>query len=362
MTNTNFYNRKCKGCGSYFSDDPKATGYVKNLDKDTIYCTRCFQFKNYGSFIQSEDNNSKVNDVLKSLAIEKDLVIMIIDLFDIENTIIEEFKHYSNLLVVVNKLSCLPKKFNFEVTKKNLLSNLKKFNVNCRDIILYDAYEKKNISTIMREIEKAYFRKEKIYLIGKTNVGKSSLINALLTFNKQNSHIVISPYPNTTIGLIKIDLNRTTIIDTPGYPNQKNILNLLDKDSLNKISKNKRFISKNFRLTSSEQIFFIEDFFRIKFILDESEGNACFYLNSIFTIHRAKINNLDSILKNKNKIFSFFLDEKIMWKEKTIQLDPNLKHNIIVPGISIISLKKVKEITFSHPSNISIYVTENAII
>lgn len=357
-----FYNRKCKGCGLYFSDKENEPSYIKKPSKDTLYCIRCFKLKHYGKIDNSSVNEQDINSVLQKIVTKDNLVFMILDLFDLKNSLIEDFKDHPNIFFLVNKLNCLPPKFKMMLSLEKIKAIINSEGYFCNKICFYDAYPHKNISIIMQEIHKNFLNKKIAYVVGKTNVGKSSLINALLKFNKMDHKLSVSPFPNTTLNLLKIKIDKYTIIDTPGYINNSNVLNLLDHSSLSIINKNSKFIYKNFLIKDTKQIFFLENLFCIQINKIDVNPNICFYINSIFKIHRTNLAKKDKIIEKKNDIFKFSLPVHYEKTEKNIELDANKKYNIFVSGICLISLKGISNITIEFPIDIDIYVTENAII
>lgn len=357
-----FYNKKCKGCGLYFSDKDNSPAYVKNPTQDTLYCIRCFKLKHYGKIDNTFVNESDINLVLKKIDTKDNLIFMILDLFDIKNSLIEEFKDSPNLFFLVNKLNCLPPQFNINLSIEKIRAIINSQGYVCNKIIFYDCFPHRNISLIMQEIHKNFLNKKITYIIGKTNVGKSSLINALLKYNKVDHKLSVSPFPNTTLDLLKVKIEKYTIIDTPGYSNNKNIANLLDVDALTIINKNPKFVYKNFSIKDSDQIFFLENLFYIQINKVDVNPNICFYLNSVFKIHRTNLIKKEKILEKRNELFKFSLPSKYKRKEENVELDGSKKYNIFVSGICLISLKNITSITIDYPEDIDIYVTENAII
>ena len=148
------YNRKCIGCGNYLSSDKNTISNVSKFDDDFKYWIRCFKLKNYGENTKIETDEN-IKETLNKIDFEDNLVIMILDLFDIQNSILSEFELNSNVLVVVNKRKCLPKKFQEKLTVENIYDLLNEKGIYPIDIILYDAFEKTNLWKIIRYIEEA---------------------------------------------------------------------------------------------------------------------------------------------------------------------------------------------------------------
>ena len=107
------------GCGHYLSSDNNSISYVSRFDDDFKYCIRCFKLKNNGEN-RKKETDENIKETLNKIDFEDNLVIMILDLFVIQNSILSEFELNSNVFVVVNKRKCLPKKFQGKLTVENI--------------------------------------------------------------------------------------------------------------------------------------------------------------------------------------------------------------------------------------------------
>lgn len=357
----NYYNKKCLGCGQYFSKDVNNSAYVIKPNEKTKFCKRCFQLKHYKKIDNSNVSNEMIINQLKEIDFKDNKIIMVIDLFDVINSIVESLKNCDDLIIVVNKLSCLPRQFNSFVTLNKLKEIFIENKVKFKNIILYDSVEKKNIKKIMDEIKVATFNRKKVYIVGKTNSGKSSLINALLKFNKLDQNLSVSPFPNTTISLSKVKIDRHIIIDTPGFINETSILSNINNKDIDKINNSNKFISKTFLLKDINQAFLIEKLFYIKPNKINDNSSITFYNLDTIKVHRTKQENILSILKNeKLNMISYKDNEKFI--EHEYKLDNDKKYNIFVNGISLISIKNINNIIIGVNKKIKIYITENALI
>lgn len=357
----NYYNKKCLGCGQYFSKDINNSAYVNNPNEKTKFCKRCFQLKHYKKIDNSNVTNEMIINQLKEIDFKDNKIIMVIDLFDVINSIVEPLKECNDLVIVVNKLSCLPKQFNSFVTLNKLKEIFLEHKVKFKNIILYDSIQKKNIKRIMDEIKNASFNKKKTYIVGKTNSGKSSLINALLKLNKLDQNLSVSPFPNTTISLSKVKIDRHVIIDTPGFINENSFLSNIDNKYIEKINNSNKFISKTFLLKDNDQAFFIEKLFYIKPTKINEKSSLTFYNLNTIKIHRTKQDNISNILNNE-KLDMIIYKSNSNFKEIEFKLDNTKKYNIFVNGISLISIKNIDNIIIGVNEKIKIHITENALI
>lgn len=355
-------NKKCKGCGQYLSTDFNDITYVEKITEKTVYCKRCFQLINYKIIDNSKINNQQIQNELLKLDLKNNAVIMVVDLFDLHNSLIKEIA-LKDVDIVINKLSALPTKFKVKITLEKIKNILKKHNFFYKNIILYDAVNKKNLRPIFELIKNNHQQKLKTYIIGKTNVGKSSLINALLNLNKQQSELLsVSPYSNTTISFNKIILGKSVVIDTPGFINEQAIINYIEFSDINKINSTSKFVCSTYLIKKNTQVFFIEKLFYIYPISKNENGVISVYKKQNLKIHKIKKDNIDITINNNNLDLVGYKKEFNLFSKKEINLDSRKKYNLFINGIALISLKNINKITIGYSKFIDIQITDEALI
>ena len=135
-----------------------------------------------------------------------------------------------------------------------------------------------------------------MYVVGHTNVGKSTLINTLLkNYSTNDCQLTISPLPSTTLNKISIKLSDDlTLIDTPGLVDDGNIVNYVDRDLLKKISPKKEIKPKTYQL-KKDQCLIINDLVRIDYVEGEKNSFTLFVSNDL------KIKRLNAIKHDELK-------------------------------------------------------------
>lgn len=361
MINAKFYNKKCIGCGSYLSSDIESPSYVEKISDNVKYCKRCFRLINYGEMIKNV-NDSEIEKSLTNMIINNNLVVMVIDLFDIKGSIIEEYKNYNNLILLINKGNVFPKNFNKSISLEYISKIFKELGMRSYwNIIIYDSKENMGIKTIYNNLIKIS-NKKKVYIIGRTNVGKSSLINALLSLTKSNKKITVSPYKNTTLNYNKIIIDKNlTIIDTPGFKN-KNILSYIDDKDEKKILESK-LCSKSFQIKNinSNQSYIFGNFISIGVIENDANSSITFYGYNSISITRSKFENEVKNINNQSSQYFPKLNSNQIIRDEII-LDKNKKYTIFLSGIGFVVAKRISKLIITKTIDINLYITENSIM
>lgn len=135
-----------------------------------------------------------------------------------------------------------------------------------------------------------------VYVVGCTNVGKSSFINALLKyFTGEENVITTSIFPGTTISTIEIEMDDAYLIDTPGVINEHQVVHYMD-ESLKDITPYKGIKPKVYQVLSG-QTFYIGGFARVDYLSGDLASFVFYNANKI-DVKRTKTSNADKYYKN----------------------------------------------------------------
>ena len=267
----------CIGCGIKLQDENMtAEGYTTSIENDI--CSRCFKMKNYGDYQVVTKSNDEYINILKSVNDTKDLVVYIIDLLNISRDINLIREYFDNkVLLVLNKRDILPKSIKDEKIKEYFA----KLGLDYEDVIIVSPKKNYNIDELLLKIKKDKTSKN-VYVVGHTNVGKSTLINTLMkNYSEFDSELTMSPLPSTTLNKISIKLNSDlTLIDTPGLVDDGNILNYVDQPTLKKILPKKEIKPKTYQL-KKDQALVIGDLLRIDYVEGEKNSFTVFVSNEL---------------------------------------------------------------------------------
>lgn len=267
----------CLGCGVKLQDSNMLfEGYTADLSNDI--CSRCFRLKNYGEYQVSAKSNDEYIDILKSVNDTKDLVLYVIDLLNIEKDITMIRNYISNRIVLVlTKRDILPK----SIKDENIKEYFSHLGLEYQDLIVISPKKNHNIDELLRII-KLNKSSKNVYVVGHTNVGKSTLIKTLMkNYSNETCDLTISPLPSTTLNKISIKLDDDlTLIDTPGLIDRGSIVHYVDLSYLKKINPKKEIKPKTYQVKPNQSLI-IPELVRIDYIEGEKNSFTFFVSNDL---------------------------------------------------------------------------------
>ena len=209
---------RCYGCGAIIqSEDEKKIGFVpKNaLDRSQVLCKRCFRLKNYHQLQATNLSDDDFLEILNKIGEKDCLVVYLVDLFDFNGSLIQGLvRHinYNDVIVVGNKRDILPRSIKDTKIIHWLRRQLKLEGIKPLDVLLTSGKKNYHLDELMQMIDQ-YRKGRDVYVVGVTNVGKSSLINSLLKAysDVQDNLITTSEFPGTTLDLIEIPLDENRV-------------------------------------------------------------------------------------------------------------------------------------------------------
>lgn len=339
---------RCIGCGSIIqSDDQSKPGFVPksklNEDTDSLICRRCFRLKNYNEVTPLKVTQEDYYNVVSKIGNTNSLVVKIIDIFDIEGSIIPQIAKLTNhndLIILVNKVDLLPK----SVKPQKLLHHIKQiissYSLKPISIHIMSALKYKNIDNVIDDILTQAGNRD-IYIVGATNVGKSTFINTLLKSyaDTKKDIITVSSNAGTTLDLIKIPIGEQYIIDTPGIINEVQLTHYLSQKAQKVVTPKKEIKPKGYQLKQNQTLF-IGGLARIDFVSGPDTSFIC-YFSEFINIHRTKLEKADELYKNHNTklLTPPFEGEEFKLKKHVLKLS-NRKQDIVLPGLGFITVNK----------------------
>lgn len=289
---------QCIGCGATIqTEDPEGLGYLpasalaKGLVQESFYCQRCYRLRHYNELIDLALDEDLFLQRLSSIASDDAFVILVVDVFDVEGSIISGIQRMIGeqpFAVAVNKFDLLPKVTRQSKVKEWVRQIMNSNHLYPESVIITNGMKRSGIEALVELIEQ-YIHFKNIYIVGITNVGKSTLINQLIQhYGGEREIITTSNHPGTTLDMIQIPLtDEHSLIDTPGIIKKSQYAHYLSRDELKEVLPSKPLKPKTYQL-KSEQTLFLGGLARIDVKTQADKAAVTLYVNSSLYIHRTK--------------------------------------------------------------------------
>ncbi len=323
--------KKCTGCGVELQTENKEKeGFVEDINNKL--CTRCFKLKNYGEYKEVSLDNEDFTKILKEIP-KDSLVVYLTSLLNIN---LDYLENLNNVILVLTKKDLLPK----SVQDYKLINYIKNITNNYLDIEIISTIKNYNLDNLLNKIKKYNKNNNKVYFVGMTNSGKSTLINKMIkNYTDKEIEVTTSIYPSTTLDKVEIELGDIKIIDTPGLLNRGSTLKNITLKEIKKITPKKEIKPRSYQLKGKGSLL-IEDYIRLDYYAD---NNITIYIANNLNITKMTQNNPK--LKENKKI-TFNLEEG---------------KDIVVEDLCFIKFTKKGKVVIYTKYDVNIYERKNLI-
>ena len=363
----------CIGCGATIqTTDKTGLGFTpqsaleKGLETGEVYCQRCFRLRHYNEITDVQLTDDDFLKLLHEVGDSDALVVNVIDIFDFNGSVIPGLPRFvsgNDVLLVGNKKDILPKSVKPGKISQWLMERAHEEGLRPVDVVLTSAQNKHAIKEVIDKIEQ-YRKGRDVYVVGVTNVGKSTLINAIIQeITGDQNVITTSRFPGTTLDKIEIPLDDGSYIyDTPGIIHRHQMAHYLTAKNLKYVSPKKEIKPKTYQL-NPEQTLFLGGLGRFDFIAGEKQGFTAFFDNEL-KLHRTKLEgasdfydkHLGTLLtppNNKEKEeFPKLVQHVFTIKDKT---------DLVISGLGWIRVTGTAKVAVWAPEGVAV-VTRKAII
>lgn len=293
----------CIGCGVKIqTENPEEIGYAPQsaLQKEAIICQRCFRLKHYNEVQDVSLTDDDFLKILNEIGQSDALIVKIVDIFDFNGSWLpglHRFVGNNKILLVGNKVDLLPKSVKTNKLINWMKQESKQLGLKPEEVFLVSAAKGNFITEVAAAIDQ-YREGKNVYVVGCTNVGKSTFINRILKeVTGEGDVITTSHFPGTTLDIIEIPLSDgKALVDTPGIINHHQMAHYVDKRDLKVITPKKEIKPKVYQLNEGQTLFF-GGLARFDYISGGRSSFVCHFSNEI-NIHRTKMEKADELYQN----------------------------------------------------------------
>ncbi|CAH1202775.1 putative protein YqeH [Paenibacillus plantiphilus] len=343
MTNKQLVEGGCAGCGvklqTTANDKP---GYIPDsaLEREPAICQRCFRIKNYNDATTVTIDQDDFIKLLGGIANTESLVVHIVDIFDFEGSLISGLQRFvgnNPVLLVVNKIDLLPKGVNLNRLRNWVQKQAKTQGLRILDVVLCSAKRNMGFERVIEALGE-HRGKRDVYVVGATNVGKSTLINRLIhDFSDLERELTTSRYPGTTLDAVHIPLDDGhDIIDTPGIVYAHRMTEVVPRDVLQALLPDKPIKQLVYQL-NEQQTLFIGALARFDFI-EGARQSFSLYISNALPVHRTKLERADELYADHKGVMlappkAEQLDEIPAWTRHRLTIRRGTDTDIYISGL-----------------------------
>lgn len=366
----------CIGCGAMLqSTEENKAGYVPSsvLKKPAeelkdVYCKRCFRLRHYNEVSDVELTDDDFLTMLNDISSKDALVVNVIDIFDFNGSLITGMQRFAGnnpLIIVGNKLDLLPKSLGEGKMRQWLTERVHEVGLRPKEIILTSALKKDSVRQLMKLIDKERKGRD-VYIVGATNVGKSTLINQIINIATDSPDVITTSYfPGTTLGSIEIPLeDGKNIVDTPGVVLRTNLTNHLTREELKKVIPRREIKPIVYQL-NEEQTVFIGGLARFDYEKGPGKQPFVFYNANEVQLHRTKLAKADELYETHvgqmlTPPFQGSLDTFPKLKQHSFTIkEPS---DIVVSGLGWVDVQSANtKVSMWAPEGIDVYMRKSII-
>ena len=293
---------QCIGCGAVIqTDTPNELGYTpkaayeKGIETNEVYCQRCFRLRHYNEIQDVHLTDDDFLRLLNELGKEDALIVNVVDIFDFNGSMIPGLHRFvgdNPVLLVGNKVDILPKSLKKPKMVQWMRERAHEAGLRPEEIVLTSAKKAQEMEDLLTTIE-TYREGRDVYVVGVTNVGKSTLINQIIKNTAGIKDVITtSQFPGTTLDKIEIPLDDGQyLIDTPGIIHRHQMAHYLGQKDLKIIAPQKEIKPKVYQL-NAKQTLFLGGLARFDYI-QGAHSSFIAYVSNDLSIHRTKMITAD---------------------------------------------------------------------
>lgn len=363
----------CAGCGvALQTGNPEKPGYLPetSLGREPVICQRCFRIKHYNEASSVALDQDDFLRLLGSIGTTDSLVVHIVDLYDFEGSLISGLQRFvgnNPVLLVVNKIDLLPKGMNVNRIRNWVQRAAKSQGLRTVDVILCSAKRNMGFEHVIEALEQHRGNRD-VYVVGATNVGKSTLINRLIRdFSDMERELTTSRYPGTTLDAVHIPLeDGKSIIDTPGIVYASRMTEVVPRSFLGSLMPDKPIKPLVYQL-NEKQTLFIGSLVRFDFVEGERQSFTL-YISNALNVHRTKLERADELYEeHKGELLGAPTRDELAsvpdWTRHSLRVKQGSKQDVFISGLGWIQANGMRGalIDIYAPKGVKVLLRESMI-
>ena len=240
----------------------------------------------------------------------------------------------------------------------------RKYGLEADDVVLISAMKNEGIEELLESIN-SIRKNDDVYIVGTTNVGKSTLINKLIERSVGEKDVVTtSRFPGTTLDMIDIPLDETSFMfDTPGIIQAHQMTHFVSDKELKTIMPKNEIKQRVYQL-NEEQTLFFGGLARIDYVSGGKRPLVCYFSNEL-NIHRTKTEKANELWKNQiGSLLAPPNDPKQfdLQNIKAVRLETGKeKRDVMISGLGFITIDKGAKVIVRVPKNVDV-ILRNSIM
>lgn len=291
---------RCIGCGAVIqTTDKNGLGYTpagalkKGLETGELYCQRCFRLRHYNEIAPVSLTDDDFLRLLNQLRATRALIVYVVDIFDFNGSLIPGLHRFvgdNPVLLVGNKEDLLPRSLRRPKLTNWLRQQANQAGLRPVATTLVSAKKNHQVEQLLELIDD-HRHDEDVYVVGVTNVGKSTLINQIIKQRTGVSNLITtSRFPGTTLDKIEIPLaDGKALIDTPGIIHAEQMAHVLPAADLKLMAPQKEIKPRTYQLDAGQTIF-LGGVARFDYLRGPRVGLTAYFDNNLL-LHRTKLEN-----------------------------------------------------------------------
>ncbi|KRE47165.1 ribosome biogenesis GTPase YqeH [Paenibacillus sp. Soil522] len=338
----------CAGCGvTLQTQSSELPGFLPKAanERDEVICQRCFRIRNYNEASSVAVDQDDFLKLLGSIGSTDSLVVHIVDLYDFEGSLISGLQRFvgnNPVLLVVNKIDLLPKAMNVNRLRNWVQKQAKEEGLRTVDVVLCSAKRNMGFERVIEALEH-YRNGRDVYVVGATNVGKSTLINRLIRdYSDMERELTTSRYPGTTLDAVHIPLeDGKTIIDTPGIVYSTRMTEVVPRSFLGSLLPDKPIKPLVYQLNAGQTLF-IGSLVRFDFVEGDRQSFT-FYVSNALNMHRTKLERADELYADhRGQLLGGptveELEEIPAWTRHSLRVKRGVNKDVFISGLGWIQV------------------------